>query len=92
MMQVSLDGNVLADAALLHDYLKDSLSFPEYYGRNFDALYDCLTDLPPTEIYLENLEEAGHFYPVIKHVMHSAKKENHDIRILIADSDDEDEE
>ena len=92
MHTVYLDTRVFTDKESSHEYLKEMLDFPEYYGANLDALYDCLTDLPPTEIYLENLEEAGHFYPVIKHVMHSAKKENHDIRILIADGDDEDEE
>ena len=30
----------------LHDYLASELSFPEYYGRNLDALYDILTGLP----------------------------------------------
>jgi ribonuclease inhibitor len=26
-----------------HDYLKEKLFFPEYYGKNLDALYDLLT-------------------------------------------------
>ena len=29
----------------IHEYLKRKLDLPEYYGRNLDALYDCLTDL-----------------------------------------------
>lgn len=28
-----------------HDYLKKSLNFPDYYGKNLDALYDCLTEI-----------------------------------------------
>ena len=89
-MTVELDGRLMFDKVSTHAYLQQQLALPAYYGRNLDALYDCLTELPPTEIYMENLDEAGIFYPVIKHVMHSAKKENRDIRILIAD-DDEDE-
>jgi ribonuclease inhibitor len=29
----------------LHQYLVESLDFPEYYGANLDALYDALTDI-----------------------------------------------
>ena len=89
---VYLDTREFTDKEASHAYLKEMLDFPEYYGANLDALYDCLTDLPPTEIFLENIEDAGLFYPVIKHVMQSAKKENRDIRILIAEDEDEDDE
>ena len=37
----------------LHAYLKEKFGFPEYYGNNLDALYDCLTDISePTAIGL----------------------------------------
>ncbi len=29
-----------------HRYLAESLRFPDYYGGNLDALYDCLCELP----------------------------------------------
>ena len=28
-----------------HEALARGLAFPAYYGRNLDALYDCLTEL-----------------------------------------------
>ena len=28
----------------LHDLLARNLDFPDYYGKNLDALFDCLTD------------------------------------------------
>lgn len=28
----------------IHRTLKDGLDFPNYYGENLDALWDCLTD------------------------------------------------
>ena len=89
---VYLDAREFTDKEASHAYLKKALDFPDYYGTNLDALYDCLTDLPPTEIFIQNVHDAGHFYPVVKHVMQSAKKENHDIRILIADWEENDEE
>ena len=30
---------------IFHDYLKKELNLPDYYGNNFDALYDCLTEM-----------------------------------------------
>ncbi len=29
----------------IHRVLKESFGFPEYYGANWDALWDCLNDL-----------------------------------------------
>ena len=28
----------------IHDAIKRGLDFPEYYGTNLDAMWDCLTD------------------------------------------------
>ena len=29
----------------IHGILKESLNFPDYYGGDLDALFDCLTDM-----------------------------------------------
>ncbi len=29
----------------VHEYLAMKFDFPEYYGGNLDALYDCLTEI-----------------------------------------------
>lgn len=41
----------------LHQELKDSLQFPDYYGMNWDAFWDCITsdiEIPAT-IYIEGI-------------------------------------
>ncbi|KMS87511.1 barstar family protein [Prauserella rugosa] len=40
-----LDGSRLTDKAATLDAIAELLRFPSYFGRNLDALYDCLTDL-----------------------------------------------
>lgn len=34
----------------MHDALRSALSFPYYYGRNLDALNDCLADIPVPDV------------------------------------------
>jgi len=41
----TLDGNRCKSESALLKELGDIFRFPEYYGHNFDALFDCLTDL-----------------------------------------------
>lgn len=45
MNYVMIDGSVLCSKDHLHDVLARELHFPAWYGRNLDALHDCLTDL-----------------------------------------------
>jgi ribonuclease inhibitor len=37
-----LDGTKMTDRQSCHQYLARILRFPDYYGNNLDALYDCL--------------------------------------------------
>lgn len=76
MKQVILDGNILADATQVHDYLKEMLEFPEYYGKNLDALHDCLTDLENVEITITSPDENGAIFQRILRVFKAADREN----------------
>ncbi len=42
---IIIDGRRMTTVEETHTYLAKALRFPDYYGRNLDALHDCLTDL-----------------------------------------------
>ena len=42
---IRLDGARLRDREEAMELLGQALALPEWWGRNLDALYDCLTDL-----------------------------------------------
>jgi hypothetical protein len=44
-MLIRIDARRLTDAAGLHATLDEAFGFPAYYGKNPDALVDCLTHL-----------------------------------------------
>ena len=81
MKQITLDGNILADAAQVHDYLKEVLNFPEYYGKNPDALYDCLTDLNDTELIITAPEEDGAVFQKILRIFKAADRANESLKL-----------
>ena len=51
---MQLDGKLIKEEG--HDYLMRALNLPDYYGKNLDALYDCLTEIE-CEIELVNADE-----------------------------------
>ncbi len=44
MLRATIDGASVSDRRALHAALAGQLAFPEWYGGNLDALYDCLTE------------------------------------------------
>lgn len=80
MRTVILDGGAIPDRETLHRVLAEEMAFPERYGENLDALFDCLTDLPEeTTLTVVNgaaLEEAlGAYAGIFFRVLGDAAEE-----------------
>ena len=55
MKSVSLDAKKMLEKEKMHEYFAKKFDLPEYYGRNLDALFDCLCEInEPTLIKLKN--------------------------------------
>lgn len=37
----------------MHQVIREALDFPDYYGCNWDAFWDCLTDMVGRPIHIE---------------------------------------
>ena len=83
MKQVILDGNYITTRAQLHDALTEQLQLPEWYGRNLDALYDCLGEMRDVEIILRGWPREGYLARAMD-LMLDAARENPSLRIYIA--------
>ena len=76
-----LDGEIIKDREMLHDTLAEALEFPDWYGRNLDALHDCLTDIrEETEFRIQNAgalaNHLGSYASALKKVICAASEEN----------------
>lgn len=54
MKTIKIDLDSFEDKRQFHLYLKEQCAFPEYYGCNLDALYDCLSE--NNDFYFEIVE------------------------------------
>ena len=67
----------------LHDYLASMLDLPKHYGRNLDALYDCLTSITaPTSIKVANVNRNNPLHTRTMQVLKDAADDNARLRLL----------
>ena len=61
----------------LHRKIALVLSFPDWYGYNLDALYDCLTEIgAPTHLILCNWDDSLPFTPGFRSTFEDAQLDN----------------
>ena len=81
-MYYRIDCKTIADGEALHRALAAELSFPEWYGNNLDALYDCLTELGgQTHLVLANWECVAVFAWGFHRVFTQAEQDNPGLHI-----------
>lgn len=61
ILLVELDGRNMSNSVEMYNEFASLFKFPDYFGRNLNALFDCLTDLEwlPAEGYLLVIKNAG---------------------------------
>ena len=88
MKRVVIDGEKITSMSDVHDLMSKELGFPTFYGRNLDAMYDCLTDVSSeAEIVVENFEkleyQLGKYASIILRVLEDAAEVNDKIKVII---------
>lgn len=75
-----LDGSKMQELPEAHDYLKEILRFPDYYGKDLDALFDCLTErAEETMLFITHAEL---LHPKLQKVLDDAMEQNARLTVL----------
>ena len=88
MKRVILDCEKLIQRKQAHMYLAETLGFPDYYGKNLDALYDCLTEIGECVIVLKGedlLRESGGYGVKVLRVLKDAAHTNPGLKLEMQD-------
>ena len=83
---IVLDARMFTDESSFHEYLLKRMELPEYYGKNLDALHDCLTDRGDCIITINNagkLAEMGEYGREILKVFKAASQENDNMILVV---------
>ena len=79
--------STIADKNTLQDKLAACLCLPDYYGRNLDALHDCLTEMDAcvTLSGLRWLQALGNYGDSVLRVFRDAAEENSRLTLIFND-------
>lgn len=95
MKMVAINGEDFHTIAELHETLQQKLELPEFYGKNLDALWDCLTGMVELPLQMEWLnydlsrERLGDKADQVLSVLEEAQAEGNGFRIWVRDQVEE---
>ena len=85
-----IDCEKLRGRRAAHKYLAETLEFPEFYGRNLDALCDCMTEKAECTILFKGAAELykeGGYGAKILEVMRDAAAANPLLKMAMAEDE-----
>ena len=92
MNEIILDGERMVDKITTHKMLKEIFNFPDYYGENLDALWDCITECFINESgkiiwksFSKSKEYLGEYADKILETLNEAAEEYGDFTIEVID-------
>ena len=88
MKIVTIDCAGIQTSAAFHSALAQDMNFPEYYGKNLDALFDCLTEhREDLELVLNNYHQLAYhlkdYSEKALYVFHQACLENPHLKVTL---------
>lgn len=93
MRKILLDFRVADTKEKVQEYLMLSFEFPDYYGRNLDALFDMLTGLgEDTCVGVFGIDDSdevpGKYLRQVRRVMQDAERENPHLCVIFETYED----
>ena len=79
MKQITIDCIGMTTPDEVHDRFAQALDFPDWYGRNLDALYDMLSTCSELELTLDNawaIDKMFRYGDNLKLALDDAAKDN----------------
>ena len=96
MRKIILDFKITETPEQVQEYLALEFDFPDYYGKNLDALYDMLTELGEDTcvgIFRPDEERRINSYLArVKRVFQDAEQENPHLCVIFGDLEENYEE
>ena len=90
MKNVIIDCEKLLHRKEVHLYLAQMLDFPDYYGKNLDALFDCLTDMEECIVVLKDesaLYQTDNYGTKVLKVLEEAAQANPKLKLEIQETE-----
>ena len=85
MRKITLNFNKPMARRQIHEQIAAAFGFPEWYGKNLDALYDCLTSI--TDDTCVGIYEASWrtdpYLPKVIRVFRDAEEENPHLAVFL---------
>ena len=90
-MEIVLDAKRFKGRTRAHAYFKEALQLPDYYGKNLDALYDCLGDIGEETVIvvpevIQKNEYLGDYGKTMLRVFKDAAEENEALTVIVKEA------